>query len=165
MIRLLIGLAIVILFIAIMLRLFKSIRKPQQPYDKLTNEQRYALYFLLELFSSFATESDGYFLKHDAMTYLEKANWYLGLTRKEVIQHRSSYQDYNKLLKIIKSINNNKQALNYMVNNSYNLVLLADGEKRKKVEEIYYKLWEKELGYSHNEIRAIISIYRLRTEI
>ena len=64
--------------------IFKSKPKPQPPYDALTQEQRYALYFLLDYYGYKATDRQWNYIKQDAYNYLEKATWYFGLTKKEV---------------------------------------------------------------------------------
>ena len=48
-------------------------KKAYPPYDRLTDEQQLAFYFLLEYFASYATDSEWNYIKHDAATYLEKA--------------------------------------------------------------------------------------------
>ena len=62
--------------------------KVQPPYDTLSVEQQRALYFLLEYFGEFATVDLWNIginsIKSDAINYLKKATWYLGLTEKDV---------------------------------------------------------------------------------
>ena len=52
--------------------IFKSKPKPQPPYDALTQEQRYALYFLLDYYGYKATDRQWNYIKQDAYNYLEK---------------------------------------------------------------------------------------------
>ena len=62
--------------------------KVQSPYDTLSVEQQRALYFLLEYFGQFATVDLWGIginpIKSDAINYLKKATWYLGLTEKDI---------------------------------------------------------------------------------
>ena len=44
---------------------FKSKPKPQPPYDALTQEQRYALYFLLDYYGYKATDRQWNYIKQD----------------------------------------------------------------------------------------------------
>ena len=140
-------------------------KKAYPPYDRLTDEQQLAFYFLLEYFASYATDSEWNYIKHDAVTYLEKATWYLGLTKKQAVFYRPHYQDINKIINILKGISNNKEAFDYMVNNSYNLILLAEGEKRKEIGKFYIERWQNEFGYTYEEIKIIQRKYMYRTDI
>lgn len=90
-------------------------KKVHPPYDSLTDEQQLAFYFLLEYFGGFATDAQWNYIKIDAANYLEKATSYLGLSKKQAVLYRPHYQDINKIIEIIKGINN-KQAFDYMVN-------------------------------------------------
>lgn len=137
----------------------------QPPYDTLTDEQQLAFYFLLEFFGSYATDKNFNYIKQDAANYLEKATWYLGLTKKQAIIYRPHYQSLDKIIPILKSIKGNKPAFDFMVNNTYNLILLAEGDKYDKVGQIYCDLWEHTFGYSHDEIRMIHNKYMYRTDI
>ena len=144
--------------------IFKSKPKPQPPYDALTQEQRYALYFLLDYYGYKATYRQCNYIKQDAYNYLEKATWYFGLTKKEVQELKPLYKDFEKITGIVKTINN-KQALDYMANNCYNLIILIeDFDKRKAIGNQFYDLWA-ELGYSYEDVRTLINKYMYRTDI
>ncbi|MBQ8453874.1 MAG: hypothetical protein IJ537_00815 [Bacteroidaceae bacterium] len=140
-------------------------KKVQPPYDTLTDEQQLAFYFLLEYFGSYATDREWNYIKQDAANYLEKATWYLGLTKKQAIIYRPHYQNLDKIVFILKSIKGNKQAFDFMVNNTYNLILLSEGNKRDEIGQIYYNLWENIFGYSRDEIILIHDKYMYRTDI
>lgn len=141
-------------------------RKPkaQPPYDVLTEEQRYGLYFLLDYFGTYATEKPWDFIKQDAFNYLEKAAWYLGLTNQQLQEMKPNYNNYEKIARIVKGINN-KLALEYMANNCYNLILMIDDyDKHKKMSDQFYSLWA-ELGFSREDVRFLIKKYMYRTDI
>lgn len=144
--------------------IFKSQPKPQPPYDKLTEEQRCGLYFLLDYLGYKATDRQWNYIKQDAYNYLEKATWYLGLTKKKVQELKPRYSNYEKIAEIVKTINN-KQALDYMASNCYNLIILIeDFDKRKTIGNQFYDLWA-ELGYSYEDVRILINKYMYRTDI
>ena len=74
------------------------------------------------------------------------------------------YKDFEKITGIVKTINN-KQALDYMANNCYNLIILIeDFDKRKAIGNQFYDLWA-ELGYSYEDVRTLINKYMYRTDI
>lgn len=143
---------------------FSRLPKPQPPYDSLSEKQRFGLYFLLDYYGYNATDSEWNYIKEDAYNYLEKATWYLGITKKQIQEFKPQYTNLEKIVEIVKTINN-KQALEYMASNCYNLIILIeDFEKRKKIGNQFYDLWA-ELGYSYDNVRSLIYKYRYRTDI
>ena len=111
-----------------------------------------------------ATDRQWNYIKQDAYNYLEKATWYLGLTKKKVQELKPRYSNYEKIAEIVKTINN-KQALDYMASNCYNLIILIeDFDKRKTIGNQFYDLWA-ELGYSYEDVRILINKYMYRTDI
>lgn len=142
----------------------KCNNKVHPPYDTLTEEQQLALYYLLEYFAGYATDPEWDYIKIDAANYLEKATRYFGLTKQQAVLYRTQYQDINKIIEILKHVTN-KQILDYMVNNTYNLLILSEGDKMVEIGCFYYNLWEKEFGYSRYEIKAIQQKYMYRTDI
>ena len=144
---------------------FSKKLKVQPPYDTLTVDQQRALYFLLEYFSDFSKMNFmfGSWEYADACNYVDKARWYLGLSKKDVEILRPSYQDIEQLYAVIKGIHNQK-ILDYMVSNCYNLVILARGENQEPAHKTLYAFW-KRLGYTDGDIWAITQKYMYRTEI
>ncbi|MBQ8051084.1 MAG: hypothetical protein IJ197_05855 [Bacteroidaceae bacterium] len=143
-----------------LLDIFNRTRKPQPPYDMLTDEQRFALYFLLDYFGN----QVGGYNYIDASNYLEKAAWYIGLTKRQIAELESQYQDFEKIVAIVRTITN-RQALEYMVSNTYNLrILIRDPETRERMIKVYNSLWSR-LGFSPNEIYYLIHKYMYRTDI
>lgn len=141
--------------------------KVQPPYDTLSVEQQRALYFLLEYFGQFATVDLWGIginpIKSDAINYLKKATWYLGLTEKDIELLRPYHQGIENLYNTIKGIKN-KSALDFMVNNCYNLVILSEGDNHKPAHDAFYNFWNS-LGYSNDEIFTITRKYMYRTDI
>ena len=133
------------------------------PYDTLTVEQRQALYFLLEYFDNYVEDSKWNYNKRDATNYLKKAASYFGLAKKDIIALRPEYQNLDKIVAVLKTINN-KIVLNRMVGNCYNLYVLAVGDKFKKLGDIFYKLWE-DMGYSYDDIRFLVNFTTCRSDI
>ncbi|WP_277234789.1 hypothetical protein [Phocaeicola salanitronis] len=146
---------------------FSKKLKVQPPYDVLTVEQQRALYFLLEYFAQFAVVPEylGYLgaIKSDAINYLKKAAWYLGISKKDIDLLRPYHQDIETLYDIIKGIRT-QLALDYMVNNCYNLIILADREHYESSHKAFYGFW-KRLGYSGDDIWNITHKYMYRVEI
>lgn len=142
---------------------FSFTRKAIAPYDTLTKMQQHALYFILEYFSKFATERRFGFIKHNALTYLEKASIYLGLSKKEITILRPYNKDieelYLKIRDLPKSI-----LLDYMINNCNNLVILAEGENHILARNALLSFWSN-FGYTVSEIDIITRKYRYRTDI
>lgn len=143
------------------MRLFNRKRNPLPPYDTLVAEQRYALYFQLEYLTIKGVPM------HElswAFSYLEKAASYFGMTKKQIDDFRPFYNTYDKIVPYIKQIKN-RQILEYMINNCYNIfVLMGGGEEYKRLGEQAYKLYE-ELGFSYDEVRRITNKYMYRTDI
>lgn len=143
------------------MRLFNRKRNPLPPYDTLVAEQRYALYFQLEYLTIKGVPM------HElswAFSYLEKAASYFGMTKKQIDDFRPFYNTYDKIVPYIKQIKN-RQILEYMINNCYNIfVLMGGGEEYKRLREQAYKLYE-ELGFSYDEVRRITNKYMYRTDI
>ncbi len=140
--------------------LFNRIRKPIPPYDKLEPEKRYALYFLLEYLTKAVPLNEMYW----ALQYLEKAANYFGITKKQIEEVRSIYNNYDKIVKYIKEIRN-KQIYEYMISNCSNLFILMDGgDEHKMLGTQAYNLYE-ELGFPYEEVRYIIRKYQYRTDI
>lgn len=141
--------------------LFSRTRKPIPPYDTLEAEQRYALYFLLEY-----TTMKGVPL-HEmswALSYLEKAAIYFGMTKRQIEELKPFYNTYEKIVPYIKQIKN-RQILEYMISNCSNIFILMDAsEEHKRLGEQAYKLYE-ELGFPYEEVRRIVNKYRYRTDI
>ena len=137
--------------------------KVQPPYDKLSVVQQRALFFLLEYFSHFATDYSCSYIKTDAINYLEKAAWYFGLSKTEIDILRPHHQDVDELYNIIKGIKN-MEVLDFMVNNCYNLVVLAEGDNCEPARQTFYSFW-RNIGYSDDEIWHITQKYMYRTEI
>lgn len=137
--------------------------KVQPPYDTLSVEQQRALYFLLEYFTELATEEIYGFIKPEAISYLKKASWYFGLTERDIDLLRPYHQGIDNLFKTIKDINN-KSALDYMVNNCYNLIILSEGDNHKTSHDAFYNFFNN-LGYSNSEIFDITRKYMYRTDI
>lgn len=144
--------------------LFSKKKKAHPPYDLLNVEQQRALYFLLEYFSQFATiqyyNSD---LPHpDALNYLEKALWYFGLSKKEVDLLRPYYQKIEYIFDQIRSIND-QLVLDYMVNNTYNLIILAH-KNYEEATQLFYEFWSR-FNYTKSAINLITKKYMFRIEI
>lgn len=145
--------------------LFTKKRKVQPPYDMLNVEQQRAMYFLLEYFSRFAVSRycGMNTVKQDALNYLEKATWYLGMSKKDVDLLRPYHQDIEYLYNVIKGVDN-RQALDYMVNNCFNLVILSEDDNHEIAHEEFYDFW-KRFGYSAFDIKDITDKYMYRTDI
>lgn len=133
------------------------------PYDTLTQEQRIALYFLLEYFGSYVIRSGFDGNKQDAKNYLEKAARYFGLTKKDIMLFKPQYNDLGKIVTTIKTINNRK-ILARMVGNCSNLMDLAVGDEFKKIGAIFYDLWEG-MGFTYEDIRFIVKFTTCRSDI
>lgn len=142
--------------------LFSKKPKVQPPYDSLTVEQQRALYFLLEYFAKYATGRFGS-IKQDAISYLEKALWYFGISKKDVELLRPYHRELSNLESIIFSIKD-YQVYDYMVNNCYNLVILAEGDNYEPAHTLFYEFWNK-FGYTPLAIRGITQQYMYRTDI
>lgn len=141
--------------------LFSRKRKPIPPYDKLEAEQRYALYYLLEYLTTKGVPLNE---MSWAIQYLEKAAIYFGMTKQQIEDYKPFYNTYEKITPYIKQIKN-RQILEYMISNCSNIFLLMDGsEEHKQLGEQAYKLYE-ELGFSYEEVRAIVHKYMYRTDI
>lgn len=145
--------------------LFSKKKKTFPPYDSLTVEQQRALYFLLEYFSKFATlqYSDIELPNPDALNYLEKALWYFGLTQKDVDLLRPYHQKIDYIFEIIKDIKN-RIILDYMVNNTYNLVILAQGDNYEPAHKLFFDFWSR-FNYTKYDINIITQKYMYRTDI
>lgn len=139
--------------------LFSRNKKPLPPYDSLTSEQRYALYFLLGYLTSAVPLHEMSW----ALQYLEKAAKYLGLSKKHIEDFRPYYNTYDKIVSYIKTINN-RQVLEYMISNCSNIFILMNGsDEHRKLGEQAYKLYEG-LGFPYSEVRSIVHKYQYRTE-
>jgi len=142
--------------------LFSRKRKPIPPYDTLEAEQRYALYFLLE----YLTEQGCIPIDEMswALQYLDKAAIYFGMTKQQIKDFKPFYNTYEKIISYIRQIKN-RQILEYMISNCSNIFsLMEPSEKHRQIGEQAYKLYE-DLGFSYNEVRAIVNMYRYRTDI
>ena len=141
--------------------LFNRTRKPIPPYDTLEAEQRYALYFLLEYLTLNGVPM------HQmswALSYMEKASIYFGMTKRQIDDLKPFYNTYEKITSFIKQIKD-RQILEYMISNCSNIFLLMDGsEKHKRLGEQAYNLYE-ELGFPYEEVRYIVHKYMYRTDI
>ena len=141
--------------------LFNRTRNPQPPYDTVTAEQRYALYFQLEYLTMKGVPM------HEmswAFSYLEKAAIAFGMTKRQIDEFRPFYNTYEKIESYIKQIKN-RQILEYMISNCSNIFyLMHGGDEHKRLGEQAYKLYE-ELGFSFDEVRRITNKYMYRTEI
>lgn len=142
---------------------FSKKLKVQSPYDTLTVEQQRALYFLLEFFSEFTVDSSFGVVSSDAFNYLKKATWYLGLSNKDIKICRPYYKNLDDIYNKMRGIEN-KLALDFMVNNSYNLVILSRGDNYKSSCEVFYAFWQR-FGYSESDIYHITQKYMYRTDI
>ncbi len=141
--------------------LFRRTRKPIPPYDTLEPEQRYALYFLLDYLT---TKGVPLHEMSWALTYLEKAAIYLGMTKQQIEDFKPFYNTYEKIIPYIKQIKN-RQILEYMISNCSNIFILMDtSDIHKFLGEQAYKLYE-ELGFPYEEVRYIVNKYRYRTDI
>ena len=145
--------------------LFSKKKKAHPPYDCLKEEQQRALYFLLEYFSKFATiqYSDIDLPNPDALNYLEKALWYFGLSQKDVDLLRPYHQKLEYIFELIKDINN-RLILDYMVNNTFNLIILARGGNYEPAHKLFFDFWNQ-FNYSKQEISIITQKYMYRTDI
>lgn len=145
--------------------LFTKKKRPQPPYDVLTEEQRRALYFLMEYFSTFATYNHyGIEIpKPDAISYLEKASWYFGLSKRDIDLLRPYHKNVDYLYDILRAITV-RLVFDYMVNNTYNLVILSEGNNYDKAHTLFYKFWSK-FGYSTIDIKKITQKYMYCIEI
>lgn len=140
--------------------LFSRKRKPIPPYDKLEAEQRYALYFLLE----YLTKAVPLHQMSWALDYLEKAAMYFGMTKQQTTDFKPFYNSYDKIVPYIKQIKN-RQILEYMISNCSNIFLLMDdSDEHKRLGAQAYKLYE-ELGFPHEDVRAIVHKYMYRIDI
>lgn len=141
--------------------LFSRTRKPIPPYDTLEAEQRYALYFLLEYLTMKGVPL------HQmswALSYLEKATIYFGMTKRQIDELKPFYNTYEKITSYIKQIKN-RQILEYMISNCSNIFLLMDvSDEHRRLGEQAYKLYE-ELGFPYEEVRYIVNKYMYRTDI
>lgn len=141
--------------------LFNRTRNPKSPYDTLTAEQRYALYYLLEYLTMNGVPINE---MSWAYSYLEKAAIAFGMTNKQIEQFRPFYNTYEKIVSYIKQIKN-RQILEYMISNCSNIFcLMHGGDEHKRLGEQAYKLYE-ELGFSYAEVRRITNKYMYRTEV
>lgn len=139
--------------------IFSKNKNPLPPYDTLSAEQRYALYFLLD----YLTKGVPLHQMSWAYQYLDKASRYLGLTKKQIEEFRPFYNTYDKIVSYIKTINN-KQIIEYMISNCSNIFILMDGDsEHKRLGEQAYRLYE-ELGLSYSDVRSIVNKYQYRTE-
>lgn len=140
---------------------FRRTRKPIPPYDTLEPEQRYALYFLLDYLT---TKGVPLHEMSWALTYLEKAAIYLGLTKQQIEDFKPFYNTYEKIIPYIKQIKN-RQILEYMISNCSNIFILMDtSDEHKCLGKQAYKLYE-ELGFPYEEVRYIVNKNRYRTDI
>ena len=142
--------------------LFSFKRKPVPPYDKLETDKRFALYFLLEYLTTRGV------IPVDempwALSYLEKAARYFGMSKREIEEHKTYYNTYEKIVFYINQIKN-RQILEYMISNCSNIFLLMDrSEEHRRLGEQAYKLYE-ELGFPYEEVRYIVNKYRYRVDI
>lgn len=139
---------------------FSRDRKALPPYDKLEPEKRYALYFLLD----YLTHGVPLYEMSWALQYLEKAAKYLGITKKQTVELRPFYNSYDKIILYIRGIRD-RQILEYMISNCSNIFILMDGgAEHRMLGEQAYKLYE-ELGFTYEEVRAIVRKYQYRTDI
>lgn len=94
---------------------------------------------------------------------MEKAAWYFGLTKTDIDILRPHHQNVDELYNIIKEIKD-VEVLDYMVNNCYNLVILAEGANCDPARQTFYSFW-KNIGYSDKDIWNITQKYMYRTDI
>jgi len=140
---------------------FNRKRTPKPPYDTLTAEQRYALYYLLEYLTMNGVPINE---MSWAFSYLEKAAIAFGMTKKQIDDLTPFYNSYEKIVAYIKQITN-RQILEYMISNCSNIFsLMHGGNKHIQLGEQAIKLYE-ELGFSYDEVRQITNKYMYRTEI
>lgn len=141
--------------------LFNRTRNPKPPYDTLTAEQRYALYYQLEYLTMKGVPVQE---MSWAFSYLEKAAIAFGMTKKQIEEFRPFYDTYEKIVSYIKQISN-RQILEFMISNCSNIFYLMRGdENHKMLGEQAYKLYE-ELGFPYEEVRMITNKYMYRTVI
>lgn len=99
-----------------------------------------------------------------ALSYLEKAARYFGIPKREIEEHKTYYNTYEKIVSYIKQIKN-RQILEYMISNCSNIFLLMNrSEEHRRLGEQAYKLYE-ELGFPYEEVRYIVNKYRYRVDI
>lgn len=137
-----------------------------EPYHTISSEQRFALMYLLCYFSKFANVvifDDLKATNPDAESYLKKAENALGVASSSISVDLNNNSELETYLSIIKTIQN-KQIIDYMVNNTYNLVILAREDDFEPAHITYQKVWNS-LGYTREERHMITQKYMYRSQI